>query len=210
MKIRYGICESKHLAHSPRGGFNPESDLADYTSSVLHIFVEALEHCQEPQVLDLGPVCGENITFLARRVQRLYVCDMFIRLDRNRRKGVPLSWAWRQLDYPARSFDGILLWDLADHLNDKEVRRLVESCRNMVKPGGMITVFVLGAETLSNTVNSFVIGDGLRMHLRPQPHLDLQLHVRQNREVLSLFTPFTPVRSFICRNGLREFLFRLH
>ena len=208
MKIRYGICESKHLAHSPGGGSYLESDPADYTSSVLHLFVEALERRQEAQVLDLGPVCGENITFLAHQVQRLYVCDMFIRLDRNRRKGVPLSWTWRQLDYPPQSFDGILLWDLADHLDDQEMRRLVELCRTMIKPGGMVTVFVLGAKVLSNTVNSFVIGDGLRLHLRPQPHLDLPLHVRQNREVLSLFTPFTPVRSFIYRSGLREFLFR--
>jgi hypothetical protein len=197
------------LAHSPGGISNLEADPADYTSSVLHLFVEALEHCQEPQALDLGPVCSENIDFLAHRVDRLYVCDMFIRLDRNRRKGVPLGWAWRQLDYPPQSFDGILLWNLADHLNDQGVKRLVELCRNMVKPGGMITVFVSGAKALSNTVNSFVIGDGLRLHLRPQPHLDLPLHVRQNREVLSLFTPFTPVRSFIYRNGLREFLFRL-
>jgi hypothetical protein len=159
--------------------------------------------------LDLGPVCGENINFFAHRVQRLYVCDVFIRLERNHRKGVPLSWAWRQLDYPPQSFDGILLWDLADHLNDHEVKKLVESCQNMLKPSGMITVCVLGAKTLANTVNSFVIGDGLRLHLRPQPHLNLPLHVRQNREVLSLFTPFTPVRSFIYRSGLREFLFRL-
>lgn len=188
---------------------NLEPHTTDYTSSVLRLFVEALERLQKAKVLDLGPVCGENIDFLAHRVQRLYVCDMFIRLDRNRRKGVPLGWVWRQLDYPHQSFDGILLWDLADHLNDGEAKRLVEICRNMVKPGGMITAFVLGQKALSNTVNSFVIRDGLQLHLRPQPHLELPLHVRQNREVLSLFTPFTPVRSFIYRNGIREFFFRL-
>jgi hypothetical protein len=197
------------LAHSHGASSSFEADPVNYTSSVLHLFVEALERRQKAQVLDLGPVCGENIDFFAHRVQWLYVCDMFIRLDRNRRKGVPSSWAWRQIDYPPQSFHGILLWDLADHLHDREVERLVELCRNMVKPSGIIAVFVLGAKALSNTMNSFVIGDGLRLHLRPQPHLDLPLHVRQNREVLSLFTPFTPVRSFIYRNGLREFLFRL-
>jgi hypothetical protein len=197
------------VAHSPGAGFNLESHPTNYTSSVLHLFVQAIEHCQEPQALDLGPVCGENIDFFAHRVQRLYVCDMFIRIDRNRRKGVPLSWALRQLDYPRQSFDGILLWDLADRLNDREAKGLVELCRNMLKPGGIVTVFVLGVRSLLDTVSSFVIGDGLRLHLRPQPHLDLPLHIRQNREVLSLFTPFTPVRSFIYRNGLREFLFRL-
>lgn len=197
------------LAHRAGEGAYPEPDLADYTSNVLRLFVEALRLRREPQVLDVGPVCGENISFLAHRVRRLYVCDMFLRVDRDRRKGVPLSWTWRRLDYPPQSFDGILLWDLADHLDDREVVRLVELCRTMVRPGGMVAVFVLGAKVLSNTVNSFVIGDGLRLNLRPQPHLDLPLYVRQNREVLSLFTPFTPVRSFIYRTGLREFLFQL-
>ena len=136
------------LAHSPGGSSSLESDPADYTSSVLHLFFESLERRQKAQVLDLGPVCGENIDFLAHRVQRLYVFDMFIRLDRNRRNGVPLSWAWQQLDYRPQSFDGVLLWDLADHLNDQEVKRLVEICRNMVKPGAMLTVFVLGARSL--------------------------------------------------------------
>lgn len=197
------------LAHRAGEGAYPEPDLADYTSNVLRLFVEALRLRREPQVLDVGPVCGENISFLAHRVRRLYVCDMFLRVDRDRSKGVPLSWTWRHLDYPPQSFDGILLWDLADHLDDREVVRLVELCRTMVRPGGMVAVFVLGAKVLSNTVNSFVIGDGLRLNLRPQPHLDLPLYVRQNREVLSLFTPFTPVRSFIYRTGLREFLFQL-
>ncbi|MBA7689534.1 hypothetical protein ES703_98042 [subsurface metagenome] len=198
------------LAHRAGEGAYPEPDLADYTSNVLRLFVEALRLRQEPQVLDVGPVCGENISFLAHRVRRLSVCDMFLRVDRDRRKGVPLSWTWQHLDYPPQSFDGILLWDLADHLDDREVVRLVELCRTMVRPGGMVAVFVLGAKVLSNTVNSFVIGDGLRLNLRPQPHLDLPLYVRQNREVLSLFTPFTPVRSFIYRTGLREFLFQLN
>jgi len=197
------------LADRVGEGRHLERDLADYTSNVLHLFVEALERRQEVQVLDVGPVCGENISFLAHRVRRLSVCDLFIRMDRDHRKGVPLSWTWQHLDYPPRSFDGILLWDLADHLDDCEVRRLVELCRTMVRPSGMVTVFVLGEHVLSHVVNSFVIGDGFRLHLRPQPHLDLSLHVRQNREVLSLLTPFTPVRSFIYRNGLREFLFQL-
>jgi len=197
------------LAHRAGEGRHLERDPADYTSNVLRLFVEAIERRQEVQVLDVGPVCGENISFLAHRVRRLYVCDMFLRVDRDRRKGVPLSWTWQHLDYPPQSFDGILLWDLVDHLDDREVVRLVELCRTMVRPSGMVTVFVLGEHVLSHVVNSFVIGDGFRLHLRPQPHLDLPLHVRQNQEVLSLLTPFIPVKSFIYRNGLREFLFQL-
>ena len=65
------------LAHSHGASSNFEADQVNYTSSVLHLFIEALERRQKAQVLDLGPVCGENIDFFVRRVQRLYVCDMF-------------------------------------------------------------------------------------------------------------------------------------
>ena len=64
-----------------------EPELASHTSNVLPLFVNDLEG----QVLDVGPVCGSNITFFAQRVKRLYVCDMFLFLDRKRSKGLPLN-----------------------------------------------------------------------------------------------------------------------
>ena len=97
-----------------------------------------------------------------------------------------------------------MLWDLIDHLDNSDVRRVVELGEKMVRPGGMVMIIVLGEQV----VNSFVIGDGFRFYLRPQPHLDFPFHMRQNREILALLTPFTLVKSFIYRNGVREFLFR--
>ena len=190
----------------PREDPSLEPDPANYTSNIIRLFAEGLEQGQGGQVLDVGPVCGDNIRFFAQRVRRLYICDMFFRLDRTRRKGLPFSKLWEHLDYAPRSFDGILLWDLTDHLEDSEVGRLVELCHNMVKPGGMVVVFALGEQATATVVNSFVIGDSLRLHLRPQPHIDLPLHIRQNRELLALLAPFTPVKSFMYRNGLRQFL----
>jgi len=185
-----------------------EPELASYTSNVLPLFVKGLEGREEGQALDVGPICGSNITFFAQRVKRLYVCDMFLCLDRNRRKGLPLSRVVQYLDYPPKSFDGILLWNLIDHLNDSEVRRVVKLGEKMVRPGGMVMVIVLGEKAIDQPLNSFVIGDEFRLYLRPQPHLDLPFHMRQNREVLALLAPFTLVKSFIYRNGIREFLFQ--
>ena len=76
------------------------------------------------QVLDLGPVCEENITYFARRVKRFHVCDMFLRLNRNKREGLPSKMVWKHLDYRPHSFDGINLWDFIDHLNDDEIAQL--------------------------------------------------------------------------------------
>jgi hypothetical protein len=179
----------------------------DYTSNVLQLFMEGLEGRPSAQVLDLGPVCQENIRFLARSVKRLYVCDMFIRLERCLGKGDPVDRIWHELDYPPESFDGILLWELADRLDDGEVRALVRLCHTLLKPGGMAVVLVLGEQAASLKVNSFVVGQNFRVGLRSQPHLHLPIRGRQNRDILAMMTPLKPAKSFICRLGFMEFLF---
>jgi len=194
--------------HQPLEDPSLEPELASFTSNVLPLFVNNLEGQEEGQVLDVGPICGSNITFFAQRVKRLYVCDMFLCLDRNRRKGLRLNRVVQYLDYPPKSFDGILLWNLIDHLDDSEVSRVVELGEKMLRPGGMVMVIILGEQVIEQIVNSFVIGNGFRFYLRPQPHLDLPFHMRQNREILALFAPFNLVKSFIYRNGIREFLFQ--
>jgi len=186
--------------------FEPESFV--YTSMILPLLINGLKKPQESQTLDVGPVCSENINFFARQVKRLYVCDMFLRLDRDRRKGLAPNRVWQHLDYPPESFDGIILWDFCDRLDDKDVARMVELCHTMVKPMGMVMISALGEQEVMPVVNSFVIGDDFQVYLRPQPHLDLRFHGRQNRDVLALFSPFTSVKSLIYRNGLREFLFQ--
>lgn len=179
-----------------------------YTSNVLRLFMEGLDHLENPLILDLGPVCSENITFFAQRLKRIHLCDMFLRTALDQRKKRPSSQTWRFLDYADESFEGILLWDLADRLEDPEVKELIKRCYTMLKPRGKMVVFVLGDQVALPGVNSFVIGNDYRVHLRPQPHLNLPLKGRQNRDVLSLLKPFTPVKSFIYRNGLIEFLFQ--
>ena len=196
------------FAHRPWEQHNPEPDRTYYTSNALRLFAERLERRREGQVLDMGPVCCENIRFFANRVKRFHVCDMFLRLDRKRRNSLPLSQAWRHLDYPPQSFDGILLWELVDRLDDREVKRLADLCYTMVKPKGTVLVFVLGEQSAPPTVNTFVIRDGYQIYQRLQPHLDLPLHRRQNREVLSLMEPLRPIKSFIYLHGFREFLFQ--
>jgi len=84
----------------------------------------------------------------------------------------------------------------------------VELGEKMLRPGGMVMVIILGEQAIDQLVNSFVIGYGFRLYLRPQTRLALPFHMRQNREVLTLLAPFTLVKSFIYRNGIREFLFQ--
>jgi cytoskeletal protein CcmA (bactofilin family) len=183
-----------------------ESESVAHTSNAIRLFIKGLERKKDRQILDIGPVCSENINFLTQHVMTLYVCDMFLQLDQEQRKDLPISSLWQHLNYQPDSFDGILLWDLIDYLEDNEVSRLVELCIKMLRSSGLVMVFSLSEQTIQTVVNSFVINDSFQLDLRPQPHLDLPFHMRQNREVLSLLTPFTLIKSFIYHNGLRQFL----
>ena len=191
---------SKDLKNGP--------DTIDFKSNTLKLFTESIQHRPEGKILDLGTACSENIRFFTQRVQKLYICDMVSRLAWSLYEKAPVHKIWRQLDYSAKSFDGILLWELADRLDERDVTTLANLCHTMLKPGGLLLMFVLGEQQPLPVVNSFVIGQNFRIHLRPQPHLHLPLCTRQNRDVLAMMSAFTPVRSFVCRHGLREFLFK--
>lgn len=193
----------------PETGRNASSAPGPFTSNALRLFIETVEDVAGAAVLDLGPVCGENINFLSCRVCKLYVCDFYRELSRNLDTGDAWDRVWRHLDYPPGSFNGVLLWDLVNRFKDQEAIKLVERCRKMVKPGGHVVVFASNEDAESKTVNSFVIGNGYKVCFRPQRHLRLPVKNRQNRDILEIMKPFIQIRSFIYRNGIREFLFRV-
>ena len=190
------------------GNSRPEPHFSDYTSKTLRLFLEGLELARESRVLDIGSVCGDNITFFAHRVKRLYICDMFFHLRRDPREILPPNQVWKHLDYPPQSFNGILLWNLVDHLDDWEVGRMAELCYDMLKPGGMLLASLTGKSAVGTIACSFVVKDGYRLNINPKPDMDLPLHVRSNREVLECLSLFTLVKSFLYQNGVREYLFQ--
>ncbi len=195
------------IAHQ-RNNSEAESFPVGYKSTILKLFVDTLDRWQDAQILDVGPVCTENITFFALRMKRHYVCDMFLRLKRERRKGLSPGNVWRHLNYPPRNFDGIQLWDLCDHLEDGEVSRLVELCETMLRSTGLLMLIAFEKKPSPSLVNTFVIGRDYRVDLRAQSHLELPWYCRHNRALMSLLAGFTIVKSFRYRNGLREVLFK--
>ena len=182
------------------------SSFDDYTSMMLQMYVETLNKYSTAQVLDVGPVCEENITYFAQRVKRIYICDMFLRLSRNRHKGLPTEKVWEHLDYAPNSFDGINLWDFIDHLNDDDIGRLVNLCHTALEPGGMMMVTSFEEQSAPSKIHSFVIKDSYRLNFRLQNHLDLPCYYRSNRIITDMLSEFQTVKSFIYRNGVREFL----
>lgn len=183
-----------------------EPSLADYTSIMLKMYFENLGLSSKAQVLDVGPVCEENIMYFAHRVERLHVCDLFLRLNRYRHKGLSTEKVREYLDYAPGSFDGINLWDFIDHLKPDEIGRLANLCQILLKPGGMMIVTSFEKQWAPSQTHSFIIKDGYQITFRHQDHLDLPRYYHSNRVMTAILSQFRSVKSFIYRNGVREFL----
>jgi len=179
-----------------------------YTSELLELFLDPMIRLQDSRMLDMGPVCEENIMFFAGRLKRHYVCDMFLRLIREQKIARHSRNVWRHLDYPDGYFDGIHLWDLCDHLDDKKVLQLLKRCLALLQPGGHLILAAFEKPPASGRVHAFIIQDNYRVGYRVQPHLNLAWHCRHNRALLSLLTGFRIVKSLRYRNGVREILLR--
>jgi hypothetical protein len=185
-----------------------DPSLAGYSSMMLQRYLEILDQNSKAEVLDLGPVCEENIIYFAQRLKRFHVCDMFLRLDLNRRKGLPIRKVWEHLDYTPHSFDGINLWDFIDYLNENEIGSLVKICHILLKPKGMITITSFEAQWAPEKTHSFIIQGGYKVIFRLQDHLDLPRNYYSNRIITEMLSEFPTVKSFIYRNGVREYLCR--
>ena len=187
-----------------------EPSLAVFTSRMLKMYFENLGQFSTVQVLDVGPVCEENIRYFAQRVKRFYVCDLFSRLNRNRLKGLPSKKLQEYLDYEPNSFDGINLWDFIDHLNADEISVLVNLCQVLLKPRGMLIATSFEKQWAPPKTHTFVIKDGYQITFRLQNHLDLPRHYYSNRIMTAALSEFWTVTSFIYRNGVREFLCKIN
>ncbi len=190
----------------PPGG--DPSKQPGFFSRTLPIILGRLEPMPDARLLDLGPVCSENINFLALKVRRLYVCDLFLRLSRLLTAEEEPAGLAQSLDYLPSIFDGALLWDLLDRLPTQACEPLVEALARMIRPGGCLWVLALGRAARQWPVHSYLLSDDFGLTVRTQGHLSLGCQHRHSREVSQLMAPFRLLRSHVARNGTREFLFQ--
>ena len=183
-----------------------EPSLSVFTSRMLKLYLENFKRPSSAQILDVGPVCEDNIAYFAKRVKRFYTCDLFLRLNKNRDKGLSTEKLREYLDYAPSSFDGINLWDLIDHLKNDQIGRLVNQCQILLKPGGMMTVASFEKQWAPPQTHSFVLNDGHQVSFRLQNHLNLPRYYHSNRIMTAILSEFRTIQSFIYRNGVREFL----
>ena len=169
-------------------------------------------------LLDLGGASQDNITFITDLGHRLY-SESFLSLlaetfgvDDTVDQSNPgrIEFFLKQtLDYEVGQFDGVLIWDVLEHLNPALLNAVIERLHKIVRPKGYMLAFFHSDDKLDaapfynfriHQMNQLeIVQHGMR---RP-----VQLY--NNRSLEKLFGRFESVKFFLARDRLREVIVKV-
>jgi 2-polyprenyl-3-methyl-5-hydroxy-6-metoxy-1,4-benzoquinol methylase len=181
---------------------------AGYQSRMVERFLWFLAKCEKPQMLDLGPVIGKNISFFLNRVARLAVCDMMRRLGQEGRQKPTVEAILPFFDHADSTFDCINLWDIPDHLDSQVLANVVERSSALLKPNGLLMMIASNSSLLQPFLHYLVTVEECNVTLEKVATHTVPYFHRSNRDIQIAFKPLEQYSSFVCMNGIREFLFR--
>jgi len=203
-------------AYAPRGG---------RVSNGLKEFLWHLDDVGHGSLLDLGPVWQATVTFFIERNFKVYTEDLltawrdFLQVEQERLRSAPSGEDLAEMTPPARAerflntslqyghetFDGVLVWDLLDYLEDSLAGRVVARLTDLVKKGGVILAIFHSRQP--DGFHRYRVLDTQNLELIPTPLLVPHQRIYQNREIQNLFSRFHSSKTFVGRDQIREGLF---
>jgi hypothetical protein len=109
------------------------------------------------------------------------------------------------LQYPAASFDAVLLWDLLDYFEPAMANKTVAAITELLRPGGV--VFAMFHSKKPEGFQRYRVLDSSNLQVVSTRVLCPAQRVYQNREIQDLFGRYRTMKSFVGRDQLRETLF---
>jgi hypothetical protein len=177
-------------------------------SRMVKKYMRLLALREKPEILDVGPVSGNNISFFLSHVSKLHVCDAFSRFSHDIHQNPDTEEMLSFFDYKENSLDGIHVWDICDHLNSRMLSPLVRKLHSLLKPNGLMMLIASTTSGVQPYPLFFVIRDDCAVVLQKVTTRRFPYFYRTNRDIEGSMKPFQQLNSFICTNGVREFLFR--
>jgi hypothetical protein len=203
----------------------PETSETTRISNGLKEFLWNLDGLGRGTLLDLGPAWQTTLNFFIERGFRVTSDDLLrswkdflgeeevrIKNAANSVEAVDVTPAGRavrfvqaNLEYPASSFDAILLWDVLDYLEPAVAKQTVGCLTEVLRPGGI--VFAMFHSKKPEGFQRYRVADSNTLQVIGATSLVPAQRVYQNREIQDLFGRFRTVKSFVGRDQLRESLF---
>jgi methyltransferase family protein len=202
-----------------------EATETNRVSNGLKEFLWNLDGLGRGTLLDLGPAWQTTLNFFIERGFRVTSDDLlhswkdFMAEEEQRLKNAanatetidltPTGRAARfvqvNIQYPASSFDAVLLWDVLDYLEPAVAKQTVSCLTEVLRPGGII--FAMFHSKKPESFQRYRVADSNTLQVIGAKPLCPAQRVYQNREIQELFGRFRTVKSFVGRDQLRESLF---
>ena len=183
-----------------------------FATKALRKFLTCLTSRESPVLLDLGPVVGGNVSFFGEHLGcKIFVEDIFSDLDRHIRKGTVaalpefLNTRFPQAD---GAVDGILCWDVIDHLERAAAQALADQLARVLRPEGALLGFFSSAQPRDSRYTKYIIVDEGNLKHRSYAAARGRQTILLNRDIIKLFAGLRVSDSFLLQNNLREILFR--
>jgi hypothetical protein len=204
------------LSASPAAPHRPGARLhlaaRDRQSNGLRQFFESLQGKARMNILDLGGASQANVNFITQQGHKLYTEDLLVGLDRlasltrepGSRDSLPTRFVEDSLNFSAAEFDGILVWDMLEFLDEDVLVAAVARLQTVLKPGGtLLSFFHTHAKGESVPVYRYQIRDRQTLHLHPRLVRPLP-RAFNNRHLERMFVNFRSVKFFLSKENLRE------
>ena len=163
-------------------------------------------------LLDVGPVVGSNVSFFGEQLGcKLLVEDVIADVARHLREEeaheLP-EFFKKRFPQADASIDGVLCWDILDHLERPAAQALATQLARLLRPQGVLLGFFGTARPAQMHYVKYQVVDEVR--LRPHPYAPARgrLPIIPNREIIRLFSALRVSDSFLLKNNFREILFR--
>ena len=179
----------------------------------LNALLGTLQYDRTYSILDLGPALEDNVRFWSQFSCRLHIQDFY----RSCREWKAAAKPREECEEAAFSvllpfsdetvFDIILVWDLFNYFDLRElallVQRLIRWCRPGTKLFALISILpdIPMSPTMFRILNrEQIIHEIPTQETRPSPR-------HQPRDIVRLMTRFTVSSSFLLRHGIQEYVF---
>lgn len=191
----------------------PRGVVARHSSGWTHV-LKQLKAGEGLRVLDIGATSSGNINFLTGLGHGVYMADLAEEaakphwmLPATESEGARFDvdrFMAENFDFAGRTFDIVLLWDVADYLPEPLLKAVIARLHEVLNPGGLILAFFHTKKEDSDT--SFY-----RYHLTENEMVNMQriadrklLQVWTNRQVERMFESYSTYKFFLAKDNLRE------
>jgi hypothetical protein len=183
-----------------------------YASKTLARFLSLLVARPAPEMVDLGPVIGSNITFLGERVGcKIHVEDLYADIDRHvqhdKLDQLP-EFLGGRFSVADSSIDAVLGWDIFDYLAPMAATALAGELMRILRPGGVFLGFFGARASDDPRYTKYLIEDEMHLRYRFYPSACTRRWVLQNRDINIMFAGLEICETVLLKSGVREILFR--